>query len=133
MMITKKELCGTWIKYNKEHEKNPGYIIFNRFGRVKLSNLMGGFTVTGNYRIHEKCVEFIINMFFCSDARFHIDISITGNVLTIVTGDGVEHEYLKCPGYPSGIVDWREIGIMLFSILLTICIFIAITAILHRA
>ena len=133
MMITKKELCGKWIKFNNEQENDPGYIIFYRFGQAKFSNIMGGCTVTGKYRIHKKCVLFIVNMLFCGNAYFQINMSITGNVLTIVTGDGVEHKYLKCPGHISSIVDWHEIGIMLFSILLAICIFIAVAAILHRA
>jgi len=133
MMITKKELCGKWVKYNNEQEQGSDYIVFNRFGQAKLSNFIAGCTLTGNYRINEEGVVVFMKIIFCSKARLRIYMTITGNVLTIDRFNGVEHKYVKCPGHISSVVDWREIGIIFFTLLLTLCIFIAVAAIRYHA
>ena len=88
-----KEFRGKWVKTDETTGKITSHLIFGEF-MVKAWKFIGIKKCTGFF-LTERSVVFIEKERIC----FVVNVSTSGDVLTIANSDGIMEEYVKCPNY----------------------------------
>ena len=88
-----KEFRGKWLKKDEATGEVTSYLIFGEF-MIKSWNFRGVNKRTGLYLTARKLI-FIEKDRIC----FILDVSTSGDVLTLADSDGTIDEYVKCPDY----------------------------------
>ena len=94
-MNISKEIYGKWINKNEEKDKKTGYVIFGSHNRIKSrSFIYEGVSMGFYYLLDERESKF----FLCiAGVCIAANMSVSEDILTIVTSDDTVHEYIKSP------------------------------------
>ena len=90
-----KLLGGKWAKADGKKGDKSSFIAFDTSLRIMARNFMGA-ELTKGYYIEGREIAIFLNGRLAS---FNIDISSSGDTLTLTDSDGIITEYIKCSGY----------------------------------